>query len=139
MSTLPQEVKQTIRFWLDYWKKNHRVIFEGDFEPMQVSRFYPVIKIENEQKSIYMLYEDYSVNLPVVLNSTMDVINSKTTGNIHFLLSKSGMEYNYEIFNCQGKSTEKGIIKSKNKNFLDFSVPVAGFIRVSPIQLQTGL
>ncbi len=132
ISTLPQESKQTIRFWLNYWKKNYKVIFEGDFEPMQVSRFYPVVKVENELKTIYMIYEDYSINLPIVLNSTIDVINSKVTGDVHFLLSKSGLLYNYEIFNCMGKSVEKGVIKSRNKNSMDFIVPSAGFIRITP-------
>lgn len=133
VTTLPEASKQTIRFWLDYWKKNHKVIFEGDFEPMQVSRFYPVIKVENDQKIIYMVYEDYTINLPIVLNKSIDVINSKTVGNIQFLLNKPDAQYNYEIFNCKGVSTEKGIVKSKNKNAVDFAVPTAGFVRITPI------
>ena len=133
-TTLPEASKQTIRFWLDYWKKNHKVIFEGSFEPMQVSRFYPGIKVENEQKIIYMVYEDYTINLPVVLNKPIDVIHSKTTGNIQFLMNKADAHYNYEIFDCKGVSTEKGIVKCKNKNAVDFVVPTAGFIRITPAQ-----
>ena len=133
-TTLPEASKQTIRFWLDYWKKNHKVIFEGSFEPMQVSRFYPGIKVENEQKIIYMVYEDYTINLPVVLNKPIDVIHSKTTGNIQFLINKADAHYNYEIFDCKGVSTEKGIVKCKNKNAVDFVVPTAGFIRITPAQ-----
>lgn len=131
MTTLPESSKQTIRFWLDYWKKNHDVIFEGNFEPMQVSRFYPVIKADNEQKVIYMVSEDYTINLPVALTKTIDVINSKTTGNIQFMLGNPSVQYNYEIFNCKGERMEKGILKSKSKNLIDFVVPVAGFIRVT--------
>jgi len=134
ITTLPVEVKQTIRFWLDYWKKNYDVIFEGDFEPMQVSRFYPVIKVEHEQKTIYMLYEDFTVNLPVSLHSPIDVINSKITPTVQFQLSKTGAVYNYEIFNCKGVSTEKGVTKNKNKNLVDFLVPTGGFIRISPLK-----
>jgi alpha-galactosidase len=133
VTTLPEASKQTIRFWLDYWKKNHKVIFEGSFEPMQVSRFYPVIKVESEQKIIYMVYEDYTINLPVILNKSIDVINSKTVGNIQFILNKPDAQYNYEIFNCKGVSTVKGIVKSKNNNTVDFAVPIAGFIRITPI------
>ena len=133
VNTLPEASKQTIRFWLDYWKRNHDVIFEGSFEPMQVSRFYPVIKVENEQKIIYMAYEDYTINLPVTLNKPIDVINSKTAGNIQFLLNKPDARYNYEMFDCKGMSTEKGIVKSKNKNAVDFVVPIAGFIRITQI------
>jgi hypothetical protein len=132
ITTLPQESKQTIRFWLDYWQQNYKVIFEGSFEPMQVSRFYPVVKVENEQKIIYMLYEDYTINLPIVLDSSIDVINSKATEPVRFLLSKPGVQYNYEIFNCKGISTEKNVIKGKSKNAFDLSVPVGGFVRITP-------
>ncbi len=131
ITTLPQDSKQTIRFWLDYWRKNYKVIFEGSFEPMQVSRFYPVIRVTDSQKTIYMLYEDYTINLPIVLDKTLDVINSKVTENVNFMLSRPGVQYNYEIFNCKGVSTEKGVIKGKNKNTIDFTVPSAGFIRIT--------
>jgi len=132
ITTLPQESKQTIRFWLNYWKKNYKVIFEGNFEPMQVSRFYPVIKVENEQKTIYMLYEEYAINLPLVLNAPLEVINSKIAQDVHFMLSKPGLHYNYEIFNCKGVSVEKGTVKSK-KNTFDVLVPSAGYIRITAI------
>jgi alpha-galactosidase len=132
VTTLPAESKQTIRFWLDYWRKNYKVIFEGSFEPLQVSRYYPVIKVENDSKTIYALYEDYTINLPIVLQSTMDVINSKVSPEVHFLLSKPGVQYNYEIFDCRGISKEKGIIKGKNKNSFDMLVPSGGLIRITP-------
>jgi alpha-galactosidase len=133
VTTLPKDSKQTIRFWLDYWKKNYKVIFEGTFEPLQVSRFYPVIKVENSQKTIYMMYEDYTFNLPIVLNSPLEVINSKVSETVHFLLNKPGVQYNYEIFNCKGESKVKGIIASKSKNSIDLLVPSAGYIRITPI------
>ena len=131
VTTLPEPSKQTIRFWLDYWKKNHSVLFDGNFEPMQVARFYPVIKADNEQKVIYMVTEDYTINLPVALTKTIDVINSKTTGTVQFMLGNPSVQYNYEIFNCKGERMEKGILKSKSKNLIDFLVPVAGFMRVT--------
>jgi len=99
---------------------------------MQVSRFYPVIKVENDQKIIYVLYEDYTVNLPIVLDSPIDVINSKATETVNFLLSKPGVQYNYEIFNCKGESREKGVIKGKSKNAFDFLIPSGGFVRITP-------
>jgi len=132
ITTLPQESRQTIRFWLNYWKKNYKVIFEGNFEPMQVSRFYPVIKVDNKQKSIYMLYEDYTINLPMVLSDPIEVINSKKTEDVHFMMGKPGVQYNFETFNCKGISVGKGIVKSK-KNTLDVLVPSAGYIRITPI------
>lgn len=130
ITTLPVESKQTIRFWLDYWKKNYKTIVEGEFEPMQVSRFYPIIKVEDDRKMIYMLYEDYTINLPVNLTRPIEVINSKMTGNVQFMLSKPGLLYHYEMFDCLGNSVEKGSLKSK-KNTVDLTVPPAGYVRVT--------
>lgn len=132
VTTLPAESKQTIRFWLDYWRKNYDVLFEGEFEPLQVSRYYPVIKVENEAKTIYALYEEYPISLPLVLQSTIDVINSKATPEVQFLLNKSGVQYNYEIFDCRGISTEKGVMKGKTRNAFDLLIPTGGFIRITP-------
>lgn len=133
VSTLPESSKKTIRFWLDYWKRNHDVLFDGNFEPLQVSRFYPVIKTDTDKKLIYVEYEDYTINLPLTLNKTIDVINSKTSGNVQFMVGSNSAEYNYEIYNCKGESVGKGILKSRNKNMVEFSVPFAGFIRITPI------
>lgn len=130
VTTLPQESKQTIRFWLDYWKKNYKTIVGGEFEPMQVSRFYPIIKVEDERKMIYMLYEDYTINLPISLNKPIEVINSRVAGNVQFMLGKLGLQYNYEMFDCLGNSVEKGLLKSK-KNTVDLTVPPAGYIRIT--------
>ena len=131
-STLPHESKETIRFWLKYWKQNYKLIFDGEFQPMQVSRYYPIIKVSDKEKILYMLFDDYTVNLPIGLDHPIDVINSKLTDDIHFQFGKSDTQYNYEIFNCMGISIGKGMIKSKSKNSADFIVPVAGFIRITP-------
>lgn len=132
-STLPESTKKTIRFWLNYWKKNYDVIFDGNFEPLQVSRFYPVVKVDNDLKTIYSIYEDYTVNLPATLTKTYDVINSKVTGNVQFLINRQGLQYNFEVFNCMGESVEKGILKSKGKNLIECVVPAAGFVRITPL------
>lgn len=139
VTTLPESSKKTIRFWLGYWRQNHHVIFDGNFEPLQVSRFYPLVKTEDREKIIYLEYEDGAINLPLVVDKTIDVINSKTSENIQFVVSKSSGQYNYEIFSCKGESLEKGISKSKNKNLIEFKVPTGGFIRVYPSSELTGL
>jgi alpha-galactosidase len=131
-TTLSQESKQSIRFWLDYWKRNYKTIFDGEFEPFQVSKYYPVIKVEDDQKIIYMLCEDYTINLPLSLDKTIEVINSKISGDVQFMLSNSGLQYNYELFDSRGISIEKGILKSK-KNTIDVQVPSAGFIKITAL------
>jgi hypothetical protein len=92
------------------------------------------VKVENDQKIIYTVYEDYTINLPVELNKPMDIINSKASLEIKLLSGKSGLEYNFETFNCIGISTEKGILKTKGKNSISLSIPAGGFIRISQLK-----
>ncbi|MGQ8335222.1 hypothetical protein ACUNWD_01650 [Sunxiuqinia sp. A32] len=129
ITTMPEDNKQTIRFWLEYWKKNYDVIMKGDFEPIKVARQYPAIHVENKTKSIYTLYEDYTLALPYSMTKTLDVINSKESELLNFVISQPGMEYSYEIYNHLGAMTEKDILKTKRKNTVEFLIPSGGFIR----------
>ena len=85
------------------------------------------------QQRIARNNEDYTINLPFALDKIIDVINSKATGNIQFQLGKPDAQYNYEMFNSKGERIEKGIVKSKSKNSVDFAVPTAGFIRITSV------
>ncbi len=128
-TTMPLDNKQTIQFWLKYWKTNYEVLMKGDFKPMKVSRNYPAIKVENQTKTIYTLYENYTLSLPLVLEKELDVINAKESQTVNFISSKAGILYKYSIYNHFGKSIEEGTLKTKKKNSVEFLVPEGGFIR----------
>ncbi len=131
-TTMPPDNKQTIKFWLEYWKTNYEVLLKGDFKPMKVSRNYPAIKVENNSKIIYTLYEYFTLNLPLILEKELDVINAKESQLVNFISSKAGLFYNYTIYNHLGISTENGTLKTRKKNTVEFLVPEGGFIRFHP-------
>lgn len=130
--TLPEATKQTIRFWLNYWKENYHVLMDAEFEPQKVANLYPVIKVESKVKTIYTVYDDYILSLPTVVDRPIDIINSKETLFLNFVVSKKGNSYKFEIFNQLGVSVEQGIMKSKRNNTLEFTVPEGGFVRIKP-------
>lgn len=132
VSTLPADTKQTLKFWLNYWIENKDVLMNSGFEPRKVANHYPAVKVENGQKTIFALYGEYTFSLPTVVNHPIDVINSKETQLVSFVVTQPGTIYNYEIFNHLGVSLEKGSEKTKRKNTLEFTVPIGGFIRFSP-------
>lgn len=131
VSTLPEDTKQTIRFWLNYWRENQHVLMESEFEPENVANYYPIIKVQDTKKTIYTVYGDYSLSLPSSISHPVDVINSKASLTLDFFVAQ-GTVYNYEIFNHMGERVEKASRKSKHKNTLEFSVPEGGFIRFIP-------
>ena len=105
---------------------------DSEFEPRKVANYYPAVKVENEQKTIFALYGEYTFSLPMVVSHPIDVINSKETQLVSLVVTQPGTIYNYEIFNHLGVSLEKGSEKTKRKNTLEFTVPVGGFIRFMP-------
>ena len=131
-ATMSQENKQTIRFWLRYWENNYDVLMKGNFRPMKVSRNYPAIKAEDRSKTIYALYEDYTLSLPLVVEKEIDVINAKENQTVRFISIQAGIVYKYSIYNHLGKRIEDGILKTKKKNSIAFLVPEGGFIRFYP-------
>lgn len=131
-TTLPEDTKQTIRFWLNYWKENRHVLMESEFEPQKVSNQYPIIKVQNKEKIIYALYSDFTLNLPLIVDRTIDIINSKETTLLNFTVSDQGATYNYEIYNHMGVLTQHDELKTKRKNTVEFEVPEGGFLRILP-------
>jgi alpha-galactosidase len=131
-TTLPDDAKQTIRFWLNYWKENHEVLMESDFEPQKVANMYPIIKVKGDEKIIYALYGDYTLSLPLAVDRPIDVINSKETTQVQFLVNEDGNSYKYKIFNHLGDMVEQGDLKVKRKNSIQIEIPEAGFIRFLP-------
>lgn len=131
-TTLPEDTKETIRFWLDYWKENRKILMESEFEPMQVANQYPIIKAANEAKIIYGLYADYNLSLPLVVEQPIDVINAKESSLISFVVNHDGSGYDYEMYNHMGQLVAQDHLKTKRKNTIEVEVPSGGFIRFLP-------
>ncbi len=131
-TTMPQDNKQAVRFWLNYWQSNYDVLMTGDFRPIKVSRNYPVIKVENDDKMIYTIYDEYTLNLPLSLEKSLDVINAKESETVNFVSAQPGIIYQYSIHNHLGQSIENGTLKTKKKNAVEFIVPEGGFIHFQP-------
>lgn len=132
ITTLPDDTKQTIRYWINYWKENHDVLMNSEFEPQKVSNYYPVIKVENKQKTIHTVYADYTLSLPLVVDRPIDIINSKESLLLNFVVGDQGIKYNYEIYKHLGKRVAEGEEKSNRKKTLEFAVPEGGFVRILP-------
>lgn len=131
-TTLPEDTKETIRFWLDYWRENRKILMESEFEPMQVANQYPIIKVASEAKIIYGLYADYNLSLPLVVEQPIDVINAKESSLISFVVNHDGSGYDYEMYNYMGQLVAQDHLKTKRKNTVEVEVPSGGFIRFLP-------
>lgn len=130
-TTLPDDTKQTIRFWLNFWKDNYELLLRGDFKPINVSKQYPVIEVENDEGLLYAVYEEYTLTLPSIIDKPLYIINSKESQEINLALSKSDLVLNYIILDHKGVVVETDQLKTKKRNSLEILVPEGGMVEIT--------
>ncbi len=129
VTTMPDDTKKTIRFWLNFWQENYDLLMRSDFEPMKVAQQYPVIKVENENHLLYAVYEDYTLSLPLTIDKQIDIVNSKESQQINLVISQPGIVYHYQVLDHKGDVVTDDQIKTKKTNTLEFLVPEGGILR----------
>jgi hypothetical protein len=76
--TLPEKLKETLSFWIQYWKTNSTYLLEGDFEAYDPVHRYTILKAGNEKKQIIALYarvesfdlQSFKLEMAVLINYT---------------------------------------------------------------------
>jgi alpha-galactosidase len=127
--TLPEDVQQTLSFWIKYWKANSQYLLTEEFEAYEPLSHYSVLKSGNETKQIVGIYERTG---PFDMGSfsfeTADVINSSDSPYITLAGMPAG-KVDYITYDYNGKFLNKGTLKFKN-NIVTLEIPIGGFARL---------
>lgn len=127
--TLPEEVRLTLNFWLEYWRSNLDYLTTGEFEAFYPVRRYPVVKSGNEKKQIIVFYEQSApLNLGTFPFEMADVINSSESPVVS-LKGYPEKKIDCMIYNHQGEYLSKGPLRFKN-DVADIEIPQGGFARL---------
>ncbi|MBN1767783.1 MAG: alpha-galactosidase [Prolixibacteraceae bacterium] len=127
--TLPEEVQQTLRFWITYWKSNAHYLTESEFKAYNPVQRYTVLIGGNTMKQILVFYNRVAPYDFGYFNFEMaDVINSsnypfvsvkgKPTGKIDFI-----------TYDHKGVYVDRGTLKFKNDVAL-IEIPIGGYSRL---------
>jgi alpha-galactosidase len=127
--TLPEDVRETLSFWMKYWKSNTQYLLEGDFEAYNPVQRYPVIIGGNQMKQILIFYDRVS---PFDLGSfdfeMADVINSSDFPYVSVSGTPLG-RVDYITYDYKGKYIGRGALKFK-RDIATIEIPVGGYARL---------
>ncbi|MBI9039339.1 MAG: hypothetical protein JEY97_14480, partial [Bacteroidales bacterium] len=123
---IPEDHKEMIRFWNSYWLKNRSVILDGKFVATNPANNYTQLSTSDDSKQIIAVYTNELVN-PLGSIDKLDIINGKMLSGIIVNIPKNLSGQNYIIYDCKGKTTEKGKLKHGLQLLY---VPAAGIVQI---------
>jgi alpha-galactosidase len=127
--TLPENLRETLSFWIRYWKTNSEYLLESDFEAYDPVLRYTVLKGGNETKQIVVFYaRTEPFDLGYFNFEMADLINSS---NYPFLSIKGNPtgKVDYIIHDHMGRYVDRGTLRFKREG-ATIEVPIGGFARL---------
>lgn len=127
--TLPEDVRETLKYWINYWKTNVEYLVESDFKAYNPVLRYPVLSAGNETKQVIAFYERVEpFDLGYFDFEEADVINSTNYGSIYVKGSPTG-KVDYIIYNYKGVYQDRGSLKFR-QGIATLEIPEGGFARL---------
>jgi len=127
--TLPVNLRETLGFWISYWKTNSQYLLESDFEAYDPVKRYTVLKAGNETKQIVAFYaRTEPFDLGYFNFEMADLINSSNYPFLTFKGKPTG-KVDYIIHDYSGRYVTRGTLKFKREIAI-LEVPVGGFARL---------
>lgn len=127
--TLPENLRETLSFWIKYWKSNTPYLLDGDFEVYDPVHRYTVVKAGNATKQIIDFYaRTEPFDLGYFNFEIADLINSSDYPYL-MIKGKPTGKVDYIIQDHTGKYVSRGTLKFKH-DIAVLEVPVAGFARL---------
>ena len=119
INELPQDHKKMLKFYLDFWNENRKVLLDGKLTAENPESEYSIARATLEDNEIITPYTNSLVD---ILKSNTIVVNgtSKET-----LVLKGAKEYKAKVLNCLGENVSEFIIKNTLE---EVNVPRAGLI-----------
>jgi alpha-galactosidase len=127
--TLPENIRETLSFWIKYWKSNSQYLLENDFEAYDPVHHYTILRSGNETKQIVAFYaRTEPFDLGYFNFEIADLINSSDYPFLWITGTPTG-KVDYMIYDYTGKYSSRGVLKIKKTGAV-LEVPVGGFARL---------
>lgn len=128
LNEIPQEHKDMIAFWMQYWNENQEVLMNGDFVAHKPDELYPLLQTENGQKTIFGLYGDEIIEtINIKGKEAIDIINARNNTQVVLLNEEKLGSYQMQVFDCLGELVNEQKVMLK-KGALVIDVPSSGLV-----------
>ncbi|MFA9389830.1 MAG: hypothetical protein ACERKD_08475 [Prolixibacteraceae bacterium] len=127
--TLPDDIRETIAYWIKYWKLNSTYLVESEFEAYNPVLRYPVLWGGDQTKQIVIFYERVEpFDLKYFSFEEADIINSSGYDYVSLKGTPTG-KIDYIIYSYKGVYLNRGTLKFK-QNIATIEIPQGGFARL---------
>ena len=127
--TLPEELQQTLRFWVKYWKSNAEFLLQSDFKAYNPVQKYTALLGGNQTKNILVFYDRIApFDLGYFDFEIADVINSSA----YPFVSVKGLptsKVDYITYDYKGEYIRRGTLSFKRDVAL-IEIPIGGYSRL---------
>ncbi|MGI9627005.1 MAG: glycoside hydrolase family 36 protein [Longimicrobiales bacterium] len=131
LEEIPQDHREMVTFYTDYWRTNAAVLLDGDFDAKSPLANYPLVSATTNQKRIVGLYGDQVVTLDDTRGTdAIDVLNGKASRRVildpHLPLG----EYTYVVRDALGRETGSGSV-TLDRAPVGLDVPPSGMLALT--------
>jgi alpha-galactosidase len=123
---IPPEHFAMVKFYTGYWLANRDVLLDARIEAPAPLANYPMVSAQTREKQIVALYADMVARVSGA-TPRLDLVNAKHSRGIVVAASTDAGVYDYEVFDCQGRSVRTGKLRL-NQMPQEIDVPVSGLV-----------
>lgn len=131
LNEIPQEHKDMIAFWMEYWNENQEVLMKGEFTAHKPDELYPVLKAQNSKKAIIGLFGNDMIETSEFKElGAFDIINARNNTKVVLVNEEKLGFCQLQVFDCMGELVnERKIMLKKGAVVID--VPASGLIKLT--------
>jgi alpha-galactosidase len=124
---IPKDHLEMVKFYLQYWNANRKVLLDGKLEPLFPAANYPLVVASAGDKQIVGLYGESFVTIdPRRPTRSIDVVNGKSSDKVILTADKPLGAYRYVIKDCRGRVVKQG--STRLQAAVSFKVPPSGLL-----------
>ena len=130
LADIPDDHRQMVRFYADYWRLNRETLLDGDFTPRFPLANYPRLDACTPAKCIVAVYQDLVVDLDrEPLPDAVDVVNATPLGRLVVGAPSEVGTFAYTTFDVLGREVRAGQIEL-GATPVRIDVPPSGLLRL---------
>ncbi len=124
LENLPEEHKKVLKFWLDFMKKNEKILQESDLQAGPPQELYPYVIAEKGRKAIAVIYnENECLELPA---SADEIILINGTKKESLYIRTFSPLYIRSVKNCFGEDISSTVPFFEIRDLAALPVPCSG-------------
>lgn len=120
-------MKEMTSFWMDYMRKNVKLLQEAQIEPLEPENLYPEVRVRDDKKTILAHYSRGRYVDLSDMKEQLDYVHAVKEEKVFFVLPENAA-VDYQVLDCSGKLVEEGTWSGA---FAQAMVPTSGVVVIT--------